>query len=264
MDNSDNADKFIQGRPQVQVGDKLETDSLSGGKYTLAMLIFLLLSIPLEGQAVFKYIAPWPGTQPWRASATFNGLDLSQLENEFRKRTQDLSEEELDARVASNFFFLFFNMLNHRRTIVNPRPQAIVEEILAILELDERMAMLIRTSRRNCHSTSPHQSKEIVRRLRKDAKKLLGVFSNSFLEVETRSFQFQISYVKDDWRATFSLYLHRADQIHALLTKEVDKYFLNSAPALADPTDYQDGLSIQTLATALIKLSSLSEREIRP
>lgn len=193
---------------------------------------------------------------------SFAEIDFAPLLEEAQKRTLGLSPSELEKLIHSNFRFIFFNKVNKKNFLINPDPHQVVEKTVAILQLHERLEALIREGRKLAVGGSSSERKgQLVREIGDAAKKLGQIFRDYFLDLHPASYRLSFrSFETHD--VQFVHYLIQSDRINRLLSQELDHYFFNPAPGAIDISEFDD-YSVGILSESIVRLSSLTERNLR-
>ncbi len=193
---------------------------------------------------------------------TFENLDFTFLNEEAHKYDLSLSEPELKRAVQINFQFIYLNQLNTNNFLSAPEPQMVLDKVVVLLQLDQRVASLIRRGRQIVSESYPRQERrQIAREIGSTAKQMKELFAKFFIELKKPVYRIR-TYQGENTEAQFIHYLIQSDQISRDLRREVQDYFFNSVPGGIQVSRFERS-SVMVLCESLLLLSNFIEQSLR-
>ncbi len=227
-------------------------------KLPLLLLLFSFLTPLLCGQ-ITKSIT---GFRPPRLDPSIDKVDLSPLWDLAQQRSEEVSEAELRTLVWSNFRFLFYNKLNRNNFLATPKPDLVVEKIVGVLNLNERLGLLIGEAQRSANREASWRKKaQLVGEIDRSARKLRSAFSQYFMDEGSTTYRIRMAKTKAK-PIQFRYCLIQLNHVNLSLTRELGRYFFNPAPGLVRLSEYQSS-SIAVLCESLVKLSVFTKKVLR-
>ncbi len=227
-------------------------------KLPLLFLSFSFLTSDLSGQ-IAKSFTGWKAP---RLDPPIDEVDLSPLWDLAQQRSTEVPEAELRTLVWSNFRFLFYNKLNRERFLATPRPNLVVKKIVGVLNLNERLSLLIEEARRSSDREASWRKKaQLVSEIDRSARKLRSAFSQYFVDEGSTTYRIRLARTKAK-PVQFKYCLTELNHVNMSLTRELDRYFFNPAPGLVRLSEYQSS-SIGVLCESLVRLSVFTKKVLR-
>ncbi len=167
----------------------------SGPKLGVLMLPLLLLSFSfltpdLCGQ-ITKSIT---GFRAPKLAPVIDQVDLRPLWDLAQQRSAEVPEAELRTLVWSNFRFLFYNKLNRNNFLASPGPDLVVEKIVGVLNLNERLRLLIEEAQRSGNREASWRKKaQLVTEIDRSARKLRSAFSQYFVDEGSATYRIRVA-----------------------------------------------------------------------
>ena len=228
-------------------------------KLPLLFLLCSFLTPSLCGQITKSVV----GFRPGKPAPSIDRVDLKPLWDLAQQRSTEVPEAELRTLVWSNFRFLFYNKLNRNNFLTNPGPDLVVEKIVGVLNLNERLGLLIEEAQKSVakREVSWREKAQLVTEIDRSARKLRSAFSQYFVDEGSASYRIRVAKI-DAKPIQFRYGLSQMDHVNTSLTRELDRYFFNPAPGLVRLSEYQSS-SIGVLCESLVKLSRFTKKAIR-
>ena len=227
-------------------------------KLPLLLLSFSLLTPDLCGQ----FTRSITGFRAPKLDPSIDQVDLSPLCDLAQQRSTEVPEAELRTLVWSNFRFLFYHKLNRNNFLVDPGPNLVVKKIVGVLNLNERLGLLIKEARRSSDREASWRKKaQLVGEIDRSARKLRSAFSQYFVDEGTTTFRIRVAKTSVK-PVQFRYCLSQLNHVNMSLTRELDRYFFNPAPGLVRLSEYQNS-SIAVLCESLVKLSVFTKEVLR-
>jgi hypothetical protein len=183
-------------------------------------------------------------------------LDVERLRERVRLRSPAANESQIDRLIERNLHFIYRNKLNRQRFLVAPDPQSVVDRIVVVLELNQRIGTLILDGRRLIGTEDPGPPADmLVREVGSAARELKRAFGGYFLEGHSSSYSLELP-VSRDVPTQMAHFLIQSGRITNELTQRLDDYFFTSLPQAVSLETYRS-TSVATLADSLQRLSDL-------
>ena len=222
------------------------------------LFFFFFLTSDLWGQFTKSDF----GWKSRRLDPSIDKVDLRPLWDLAQQRSAEVPEAELRTLVWSNFRFLFYNKLNRNNFLATPGLNLVVEKIVGVLNLNERLGLLIEEAQRSSNREASWRKKaQLVKEIDRSARKLRSAFSQYFVDEGSTTYRIKVARTTAK-PVQFRYCLTQLNQVNMSLTRELDRYFFNPAPGLVRLSEYQSS-SIGVLCESLVKLSVFTKKVLR-
>lgn len=161
-----------------------------------------------------------------------------------------------------NLKYIFHHKLNRRRFLVAPKPQAVVDRIVSIMEANRRIAELLNHARTMLSGpVDRSESRDLVRDVGRMAKDLKSQFNGYFVESHAAAHSFMVPKSQDP-ATQFSAFLLESQAINRELSQRLDNYFFDDAPGAVHLDQMKTG-TIAALAESLEVLAASVNRSLQ-
>lgn len=234
---------------------------ISRVRLNLIELSFLLI---LTASCAKTQIIPEPHwNRPGRGpQLSLENVDFATLEEAAQRLNPDLAHNGFEELVRANFQFIFYNKLNTGSFLMTPPPQDIVDQIAEVLNRKHRLQELITEGKMlAARSDGGRRKRELVIEIRNAARNLETAFRRYFLDLRQSSYTVNMRFFETR-DSQFGFYISLCDQINKNLSREVERYFLSTAPGVVEVSDYEV-VGITVLSESIRKISMITEKNLR-